>query len=133
MLPATANTTAALYSDVDGVIHSIMAHPNVAPFISTRLIRSLVTSNPSPNYIRRVATVFSGTGGDLRATLTAILTDSEARTFTNTDGRLKDPMLHILGLSRALGIRVTNPGSVEGNLANLLAARAHAEHGVQLL
>ena len=120
VLPATANTTAALYSDVDGVIHSIMAHPNVGPFISTRLIRSLVTSNPSPNYIRRVATVFSGTGGDLRATLTAILTDSEARTFTNADGRLKDPMLHILGLSRALGIRVTNPGSVEGNLANLL-------------
>jgi len=120
VLPATANTTAALYSDVDGVIDSIMAHPNLAPFVSTRLIRSLVTSNPTPNYIGRVAAVFASTNGDLRATLTAILTDPEARSFTITDGRLKDPVLHILGLTRALGIAVTNPGNVQWNFSNLL-------------
>jgi uncharacterized protein (DUF1800 family) len=119
-LPATANTTAALYGDVDGVIDSIMAHPNLAPFVSMRLIRSLVTSNPSPNYVQRVATAFSSTNGDLRATLTAILTDPEARTFTTTDGRLKDPILHILGLARALGIPVANPGNVQWTFANLL-------------
>ena len=120
VLPASANTTAALYSDVDGVVDSIMAHPNVAPFISTRLIRSLVTSNPSPNYIGRVAAVFAATGGDLRATLTAILTDPEARAFSITDGRLKDPLLTFLGLSRALGIPVTNPGGVQWVFSNLL-------------
>jgi uncharacterized protein (DUF1800 family) len=120
VLPASANTTAALYSDVDGVIDSIMAHPNLAPFISTRLIRSLVTSNPSPSYIQRVAAVFSATGGDLRATLTAILTDPEARSFAITDGRLKDPILHILGLSRALGVPVANPNNVQWNFFTLL-------------
>ncbi len=120
VLPASANTTAALYSDVEGVIDSIMAHPNLAPFVSTRLIRSLVTSNPSPNYIQRVAAVFSATDGDLRATLTAILTDPEARSFTITDGRLKDPILHILGLSRALGIPVADPNNVQWNFSNLL-------------
>jgi hypothetical protein len=92
----------------------------VAPFISTRLIRSLVTSNPSPNYIGRVAAVFDATDGDLRATLTAILTDPEARTFSNTDGRLKDPILHILGLARALGMTVQNPGNIQWNFSNLL-------------
>jgi len=120
VLPASANTPEALYSDVDGVIDSIMAHPNLAPFIATRLIRSLVTSNPTPGYIQRVATVFSATGGDLRAVLTAILTDSEARTFTITDGRLKDPILTVLGLSRALGIPVTDPGGVRYVFSNLL-------------
>ncbi len=120
VLPATANTTDALYADVDGVIDSIMAHPNLAPFISSRLIRSLVTSNPSPSYVQRVATVFSTTGGDLRATLTAILTDPEARSFTITDGRLKDPILHILGLSRALGIPVGNPNNIQWSFSNLL-------------
>ncbi len=119
VLPASANTTAALTADLDGVLNSVMQHPNVAPFISSRLIRSLVTSNPSPNYVQRVSTVFATTGGDLRATLTAILTDPEARTFTVTDGRLKDPILTILGLSRALGIPVTNPGGVQWNFANL--------------
>lgn len=120
VLPASANTTEGLYVDVEGVVDSIMAHPNLAPFISTRLIRSLVTSNPSPNYIQRVAAVFSSTSGDLRATLTAILTDPEARSFTVTDGRLKDPILHILGLSRALGIPVSNPNNIQWNFSNLL-------------
>jgi hypothetical protein len=120
VLPASANTPAALYADVDGVVDSIMAHPNVAPFISTRLIRSLVTSNPSPAFIQRVATVFSSTDGDLRATVTAILTDPEARAFSNTDGRLKDPVLHIFGLARALGIPVGNPNNIQWNFSNLL-------------
>ncbi len=120
VLPASANTTAALYSDIDGVVNSLMAHPNLAPFISSRLIRSLVTSNPTPNYVGRVAAVFSGTGGDLRATLTAILTDPEARAFTITDGRLKDPILHILGLTRALGVPLANPGNVQWNFYSLL-------------
>ncbi|MEZ5287842.1 MAG: DUF1800 domain-containing protein [Vicinamibacterales bacterium] len=119
VLPASANTTAAMQADVDGVVNSIMAHPNVAPFVSSRLIRSLVTSNPSPAYIQRVATVFATTDGDLRATLTAILTDPEARSFTITDGRLKDPVLHILGLVRALGIPVSNPGGVQWMFSNL--------------
>lgn len=120
VLPATANTPAALFSDVDGVVDSIVAHPNVAPFLATRLIRSLVTSNPTPAYIGRVAAAFSGSNGDLRVTLTAILTDPEARNFTITDGRLKDPVLTIMGLSRALGIPVTNPGSTQWIFSNLL-------------
>ncbi|MCC7243441.1 MAG: DUF1800 family protein [Acidobacteria bacterium] len=120
VLPASANNTAALYSDIEGVVDSIMAHPNVAPFVSTRLIRSLVTSNPTPSYIQRVATVFSATSGDLRATLTAILTDPEARAFTITDGRLKDPILGIMGLTRALGIPVSNPGNIQWSFSNLL-------------
>ena len=120
VLPATANTTDALYADVEGVIDSIMAHPNLAPFIASRLIRSLVTSNPTPAYIQRVATVFHDTSGDLAATLRAILLDPEARAFTITDGRLKDPLLHVIGLARALGIPVANPGSVQWIFSNLL-------------
>jgi hypothetical protein len=81
-----------------------MTHPNMAPFIATRLIRSLVESNPSPGYVQRVAQVFKDTGGDLKATLTAIFTDSEARNDTPTvnGGRLKDSILHTCGLLRAL-------------------------------
>lgn len=117
--PPSANTTTALYADVDLVVHSIMAHPNLAPFVSSRLIRSLVTSNPSPGYIQRVATAFAGSDGDLPTTIRAILLDPEARSFTISDGRLKDPMLNILGLSRALGAPLANPGSVQWTFASL--------------
>jgi uncharacterized protein (DUF1800 family) len=117
--PPSANTTTALDVDVDLVIQSIMAHPNVAPFVSSRLIRSLVTSNPSPGYIQRVATAFAGSDGELPTTIRAILLDPEARSFTISDGRLKDPMLNILGLARALGAPLANPGSVQGTFASL--------------
>jgi uncharacterized protein (DUF1800 family) len=95
-------------ADLDDVLDCLMAHPNTAPFVATRLIRSLVMSNPSPGYIQRVADVFAGrTGGipgDLRAVVHAILTDPEARqtTATATQGRLKEPVLQVVGFLRAL-------------------------------
>jgi uncharacterized protein (DUF1800 family) len=94
--------------DLDGFIGILMTHPNIAPFIATRLIRSLVTSNPSPGYIQRVADVFcdngAGVRGDLQAVIIAILTDNEARQDNPTvnQGRLKEPILQIAGLMRAL-------------------------------
>lgn len=118
--PPTGNTVQSLYEDVDAVVDSIMAHPNLAPFISMRLIRLLVTSNPRPAYVQRVATVFQSTNGDLRATLNAILTDVDARVFSNTDGRLKDPMLHIIGMARTLGIPIQDPANTQWRFSNLL-------------
>jgi len=106
----------AVAQDLDSVIDCLMAHPNVPPFIATRLIRSLVMSNPSPAYIKRVADVFAGTTtgvrGDLRATVRAILTDPEARqdTPTATGGRLKEPILQVAGFLRAL-----NGGFADGS------------------
>ena len=94
--------------DLDSLLDCLMAHPNIAPFIATRLIRGLVTSNPSPGYIQRVAGVFanngSGARGDLEAVVFAILTDSEARQDSPTvnQGRLKEPILQIAGFLRAL-------------------------------
>jgi uncharacterized protein (DUF1800 family) len=98
----------SVQQDLDGLLDCLMSHPNTAPFVATRLIRSLVTSNPSPAYIKRVADVFAGVGGgvpgDLAAVVRAILTDSEARqdTATANQGRLKEPILQISGLLRAL-------------------------------
>lgn len=97
--------------DLDALLDCLMQHPNTAPFIATRLIRSLVTSNPSPDYIQRVATVFADNGqgvrGDLRAVVRAILLDPEARNDSATvnQGRLKEPVLHVCGFLRALGGR----------------------------
>ena len=58
-LPARQNTT----KDLNDAIDNIFNHPNVGPFISKQLIQHLVTSNPSPAYVARVAAVFNGGGG----------------------------------------------------------------------
>lgn len=115
----SSNSTSAMYDDVGYVVDSIMRHKNLAPFVASRLIRSLVTSNPSLNYVQRVATAFAASDGDMRTTLRAILLDPEARAFTSTDGRLKDPVLHVLGLVRALGVTLANPGNLQGNFSSL--------------
>ncbi len=94
--------------DLDSVLDILFNHPNTAPFIATRLIRSLVTSNPSPAYITRIANVFDNNGagvrGDLKSIVTAILLDPEARNDTPAvnGGRLKEPILQISNLLRAL-------------------------------
>ncbi len=95
--------------DLESVVAVLMQHPNIAPFVALRLIRSLVTSNPSGAYVQRVADVFvdngAGVRGDLKAVVTAILLDPEARNDAATvqQGRLKEPILQVAGFLRALG------------------------------
>jgi uncharacterized protein (DUF1800 family) len=110
---AQAEMTAAL----DNIFH----HPNVGPFIARRLIQNLVTSNPTPAYVGRVAAVFndngSGTRGDLKAVVRAILLDPEARygqwQHADTFGKLREPLLKTTHLWRAMlgqssGGRISN-------------------------
>ncbi len=97
-------------TDLNRALDVIFNHPNVGPFISRLLIQRLVTSNPSPEYIARVARVFNDNGngvrGDLYATVKAILTDVEARyghmTRPETFGKLREPLLRQTHFWRAL-------------------------------
>ena len=93
--------------DLADALDNIFQHPNVGPFIATRLIQRLTTSNPSPGYVRRVAEVFNDNGfgvrGDLGAVVKAILLDDEARPEMRMeiDGKLKEPILRLMQLYRA--------------------------------
>lgn len=97
-------------ADLEQAIDIIFAHPNLPPFISRQLIQNLVTSNPSPAYVDRVAAVFENNGagvrGDLRAVIRAILLDAEAR---NADpdparaGKLREPVLLMTSVMRLIG------------------------------
>ncbi len=93
--------------DLIAALDNIFQHPNVGPFISIRLIQRLVTSNPSPGYIQRVAAVFNDNGagvrGDLGAVVKAILLDPEARPDSpmEIDGKMKEPLLRLTQVWRA--------------------------------
>lgn len=94
-------------TDLAAALDNLFAHPNVGPFMAQRLIQRLVSSNPSPAYIRRVADTFddngSGVRGDLGAVIRAILLDPEAKADPETDssGKLKEPLLRATQLWRA--------------------------------
>lgn len=90
--------------DIQQTVKALVAHPSTAPFISTRLINHLVTSNPSPAYIERVVRVWNETDGNLGAVVKAILLDPEARgpqyLVAAHCGRLKDPVLRCTTILR---------------------------------
>ncbi|KEO90573.1 hypothetical protein EH31_10830 [Erythrobacter longus] len=92
---------------------TLFNHPNVGPFFGKQMIQRLVTSNPSPAYVQRVAEVFnnngSGVRGDLRAVFKAILLDDEALSLQSladpTFGKLREPMLRFAQWGRTFGAR----------------------------
>ncbi len=126
---ASANPQASLKVALD----TLFNHPNTGPFIARQLIQRLVTSNPSPAYVRAVASAFNNNGygvrGDMKAVIRAVLLNGEARTAvpTNTTGKLREPVLRTTALLRAFGYTsdtglyrigdTSNPGSALGQMA----------------
>jgi uncharacterized protein (DUF1800 family) len=107
-LPANQPAT----EDLTEALDNIFNHPNVGPFLGKQLIRQMVTSNPSPAYVERIARVFNDNGqgvrGDLKAVIEAILLDPEARGGDKQEveyGRLKEPVEYACNLLRAMGAR----------------------------
>lgn len=95
--------------DLKDALDNIFNHPNVGPYVGRQLIQRLVTSNPSPAYIARVATVFnnngSGVRGDLKAVVRAILIDPEARDLSKLAdvgwGKQREPVIRFANYLRA--------------------------------
>lgn len=108
-------------ADLSAALDNIFNHPNLAPFISKALIQRLTTSNPSGDYIHRVAAAFndngSGVRGDLAAVVSAILLDPEAihGVLVNADfGKIKEPILLQTQLWNGVGARPSaNPSSTD--------------------
>jgi uncharacterized protein (DUF1800 family) len=101
-----ASTTADAAGDIKVALDALFNHANVGPFIGKQLIQRLVTSNPSPAYIGRVAAVFnnngSGVRGDMAAVVRAILLDTEARSAGDvTYGKLKEPIFRLANWMRS--------------------------------
>ena len=111
-------------------LDTLFNHANVGPFIGKQLIQRLVTSNPSPAYVARVATVFNNNGagvrGDLAAVYKAVLQDDEARgpaglaqnSYGNGFGKLREPMLRLVQWGRSFGIASAKGSWKIGDLSN---------------
>ncbi len=102
--------------DLNDALDNIFNHANVGPFIGRQLIQRLVTSNPCPAYIQRVATVFANNGaglrGDLKAVVQAVLLDPEARADPALQaanfGKQREPVIRFATFLRALGAASSN-------------------------
>ena len=102
-------STPDVVSDTQTALDTLAKHANVAPNISKQLIQRLVTSNPSPAYVKRVADRFVATNGSLPEVVKAILLDDEARSAstmaTASEGKLREPVLRLTAILRAFKVR----------------------------
>ncbi|MCY7370136.1 MAG: DUF1800 domain-containing protein [Polaromonas sp.] len=107
-VPANTGGVQALKIGLD----TLFNHPNVGPFFGRQMIQRLVTSNPSPAYVARVAAVFNNNGegvrGDLKSVFAAVLLDNEARGAAGlTDpsfGKVREPMVRFVQWARTFGL-----------------------------
>ena len=103
---------AALKTALDALFN----HPNTAPFFCRQMIQRLVTSNPSPGYVARVAAVFANNGagvrGDLARVFAAVLLDEEARNPAGLAqpefGKLREPILRLTQWARTFNATSTS-------------------------
>ncbi len=124
VLPANGDQS----KDLGEALDNIFNHPNVGPFIGKQLIQQLVTSNPSPAYVKAVADKFNDDGhgvrGDMQAVITEILTNPEARVPAErgpSSGKLREPALYIASVLRGLGGATQSDGEYLLNISNAMA------------
>ena len=121
-IPANTPGAAALQT----AMNTLANHPNVGPFIGRQLIQRLVTSNPSPAYVARVAARFNDNGqgvrGDLKAVVRAVLLDDDARddiNLTNPNfGKLREPLLRFIQWARSFKTRTVSGDWKGGNTSD---------------
>jgi len=129
IVPAGTSAPKAL----EKVLDSLMSHPNIGPFVGKHMIQQLVTSNPSPEYVTRVAKAFNtgtydgigaGKKGDLSAVVAAVLLDKEARAEKPAShaGRLREPIQLFTGAIRAIG------GDTDGNALGWWQGESLSQH-----
>ncbi|MBK7708344.1 MAG: DUF1800 family protein [Acidobacteria bacterium] len=97
-------------NSLNQALDNIYNHPNVAPFVSKLLIQQLVTSDPTPAYVGRVAAVFNANRSSqtqLKEVIRAILLDPEARGDVKTDpryGKLREPVQLLTNVLRNFNV-----------------------------
>lgn len=110
--------------DIKQTINHLFNHPNVGPFLSKRLIQMLIKSNPTPEYIERIAKIFNDNGqgirGDMKSIIKGILLDDEARKCewvkNPFQGKLKEPIIRYTQFAKAIG--TNNPLGLFWNIGN---------------
>ena len=134
VIPACSGCTGSAITtyannSLDQTLDNIFYHPNVGPFVSKLLIQHLVTSDPTPAYVGRVAAVFNNNGygvrGDLKAVIRAILLDPEARGDVKNDpnyGKLREPVQLLTNLFRHVGVKGANQVGLSDGVVNSLTA-----------
>lgn len=135
---ASTTNNAWCSQNLEQALNGIFNNQNVGPFICRELIQRLVTSNPSRDYVYRVAKVFNddGTGvrGNMEAVIQAILLDYEARSpdliGQPAYGKQREPLVRVTELARAFPTPPTVSGTYSQTTNQVITITTATPHGM---
>jgi uncharacterized protein (DUF1800 family) len=94
----------------------LINHPNTAVFISRKMLKWLLTSEPTDTQVNIIAGVYRSTGGDIATMVRAILNDTW---MAAAPARYKRPFHFLVSGVRALGASVVSTDPLNRQLASL--------------
>ena len=121
---SVADRTTYANASLEQAMDNIYNHPNVGPFVSKIMIQHMITSDPTPAYVGRIAAVFNANRANpaqMKEVVKAILLDPESRGDVKTDpnyGKLREPVQFFTNYARAFGVRSADGLSLsDGNMS----------------
>ncbi len=114
-------------ADLEAALDLLFLHDNTAPFVARHLIQRLITSNPTPDYVERIANVFldngQGVRGDLAAVTRALVLDNEARNPEGPEveyfGKAREHVIAYTAWMRAFNAEPVNGWHASGDNAGV--------------
>jgi uncharacterized protein (DUF1800 family) len=91
--------------DGDAVLDILLAQPQTAEFIVTKLWREFVSPHPDPTEVGRIGRAFRESGYDIRAALRALLTSDAFYEPRNGAALIKSPIDLVVGTLRQFNFR----------------------------
>jgi len=113
----------------EAVLSLLATHPATARFIATKLIRRFVADIPPPELVDRVASVYQGTGGDIRAMLRTIFAAPEFQAAAAQAAKIKKPFEFVVSATRAVDGHIDARGGLA--LAHAAALIGEPLYGAQ--
>lgn len=107
---------AAAIAEGEQIIDFLCNHPSTATFIATKLLKWLLTPEPTPQQVSTIAGVFRATKGDIKLVVRAILNSSWV---SSAPAKYKRPSHLLVSSLRGAKATITNTSSIIGQFFNL--------------
>ena len=116
-IPASSTTVgAAAIAEGENMIDMLVNHPNTATYVSTKLLKWLLTPEPTAQQIGAIAAVFRATKGDIKLVVRAILNSGWVAAAPL---RFKRPFHYLVSAIRGANAAVTNTATMNGQMTTL--------------
>jgi uncharacterized protein (DUF1800 family) len=117
-IPARATNSGLGQQDMEQMLDVLIAHSNTATFIATKLLKFFLRPDPSAAQVAAVANAYTKTGGDIKAMLRVVFSESW---MTQAPAKFKRPHHLLISALRASGAVISPTATTLSTLRGYLS------------